>query len=254
MLDPTARSPVFTPGHLPTMAPSPFPSHEPFSQTFNPSSQALSLQEKGSEPAWHHHPLASWPPGRGQPTWAPINICGNRKRKEGEGKELQEQHRGSSRGKKNVGCLWKRCVREAGKGRRRRQARTGEATQGHERDAASAGDQWLPLVLPPSSSCWAGSPLHPFLVSSALMVKNLSQPSRASGVGLWCCCCRGDILLAPALTQSLPWVCGTQPLWDPLHSRSPRAASLSSTELEDCRLQSLGTHTGCTPKALFRSP
>lgn len=82
---------------------------------------------------------------------------------------------------------------------------------GHERDATSLGDQRSPFVLPPSSSAWAGSSV-PSLISSP---SELLQHSRASGMEQLHHChsrAEGDILLAPALTQSLLQGCSTQPL------------------------------------------
>lgn len=160
-----------------------------------------------------------------------------------------------SRSKKNVGRLWKRCVREAGEGRRRRQARTGEATRGHEQDVTSARDQRLPLVLPPRSNCRAGSPFHPFPVSSALVVTNLSQRRRASSAGPQCHHCsraRGDIPLAPALTQRLLWVYGTRLLQDPLQQPQPQCRATATGDAQGLSPPVPGDPHGL-PKALFTS-
>lgn len=138
-----------------------------FSQTFNPSGQAPALQEKGSEPAGHHHPLASQPPGGGQPTRAPINICGKRKRKVGEGEELQEQHKRQPRQEKCRSTLEKMCQG----GRRGKEETAGEDRGGNAGTRARCRQCQGPEVAPCFATTqqlpgWVSLPPLPSLISS----------------------------------------------------------------------------------------
>lgn len=139
-----------------------------------------------------------------------------------------------------------RQAREGGDGRRGQLL--GEAMWGHEPDATSAGDQRLGL---PSSSPWAGScvPPLPSLISSP---RELLQHSRASGTEQLHHChsrAKGDILLAPTLTQSLLWGCGTRLQWGPQCHLLIQNRTVVMGMLKDCPLCSLETD-----QALSTSP